>query len=236
MNEKELSILQKLEELCREYQSLQNRPDMDSRRYTIRNLIATLAFRNYCPLYWMQDDIKNAGWEITKTILSVINNFDFKKAEFSHYLNSALKNAILKGRQNAVVGDSENLKKIQKDTIADSETALSNEPTEHHSTETVQIDDNILDTITRTWERENERHRPFLSLYLNSIFYKFGNYGDLCGKCKFLSVASQEFSPSMQQQEMAAKYGIEKTNASKIIARFKAKMPYLQSTLKNNRT
>lgn len=236
MNEKELSILQKLEELCREYQSLQNRPDMDSRRYTIRNLIVTLAFRNYCPLYWMQDDIKNAGWEITKTILSVINNFDFKKAEFSHYLNSALKNAILKGRQNAIVGDSENLKKIQKYTIADSETALSNEPTEHHSTETVQIDDNILDTITRTWERENERHRPFLSLYLNSIFHEFGDYGNLCHKYEFLSATCKEFSPSMQQQEMAAKYGIEKTNASKIIARFKAKMQYLQSTLKNNRT
>lgn len=236
MNEKELNILQELEELCREYQSLQNRSNMDSRRLTISKLFAACVFRDYCPLYWKRDDIKNAGLEISKTITSVFANYNPKESEFSHYLNSALKNAILKGRQNAIVGDSENLKKIQKDTIADSETALSNEPTEHHSTETVQIDDNILDTITRTWERENERHRPFLSLYLNSIFYKFGNYGDLCGKCKFLSVASQEFSPSMQQQEMAAKYGIEKTNASKIIARFKAKMPYLQSTLKNNRT
>lgn len=233
MNEKELSILQKLEELCREYQSLQNRPDMDSRRYTIRNFIATLAFRNYCPLYWKQDDIKNAGWEITKTILSVINNFDFKKAKFSHYLNSALKNAILKGRQNAVVGDSEQLKTIRKETVADSETILSNKAAPTIIANSNKIDECVLDTINSKWYQENGRHKPFLSLYLNSIFCELDNYGDLCNKYECLSATCKEFSPSMQQQEMAAKCGIEKTNASKIIARFKAKMPQIQTKEKH---
>ncbi|MCQ2061108.1 MAG: hypothetical protein MJY47_05920 [Fibrobacter sp.] len=232
MNEKELSILQELEKLCREYQSLQNRFDMDSKRRTIRNLISTRVFRDYCPLYWRKEDVQNAGLEITNTIASILKTFNPGKSEFSHYLNSALKKAILKGRQNAIVGDSEQLKAIQKETAADSDTILSNKAAPTIIAKPDKISGCVLDAINCKWTQENERHKPFLSLYLNSIFYEFDDYGMLCHKYECLSATSKEFSPSMQQQEMAAKYGIEKTNASKIISRFWAKMPCIKSMLK----
>ena len=209
---------------------------MDAKRRAIRNHFVARVFKDYCPLYWISDDVKNAGLEISKTISSIAASFNSEKSEFQNYLNHALKNAILKGRQNAVVGDSENLKNIRKETVAENETVLNKEAVQSLSVTSDKINASILDTINRRWFKENERHKSFLSLYLNSIFHEFGDYSNLCHKYEFLSATCKEFSPSMQQQEMAAKYGIEKTNASKIIARFKAKMPYLQSTLKNNRT
>lgn len=236
MNDKELNILQELECLCREYRSLQNRADMDSKRRAIRNLVMTRIFRDYCPIYWKKEVFKNAGLEITNTIVSILKNYNFEQSEFSHYLNSALKNAILKGRQNAVVGDTESLKNIQKETVADSETALNNEAAPAFIAKPNKINANVLATINHKWSQENERHKPFLSLYLNSVFLEFDDYSDLCSQYECLSATSKEFYPSMQQQEMAAKYGIEKANASKIISRFSAKMPYLQKMLKKMRT
>lgn len=233
MNEKKLNILQELEELCREYQSLQNRSNMDSKRRTIRNHISTRVFRDYCPLYWRKEDVQNAGLEITNTIASILKTFTPEKSEFSHYLNSALKNAILKGRQNATVGDSKNLKELRKETVSDSDTALNNKAAPNIIAKPNKISEDILDIINQKWSQENERHKSFLSLYLNSFFHEFDDYGSLCHKYECLSTTCKEFFPSMQLQEMAAKYGIEKANASKIIARFKDKKPNLQSILKS---
>lgn len=233
MRDNEQTILQELEALCRECQSLQSRFDMDARRRTIRNLIVTRVFNDYCRLYWKKDDIKKSGLELSNSIMSVLKNFNPAKSEFSHYLNSAIKNAIQKGRQNEAVGDSENLKVIRRDTVTDNDTVLGNELSPEIDPPRNTIDGNILEAINHKWAQEkNEKHKRLISMHLNSTFYEFNNYGELCKQYECLSLTCKEFNPSLQKQEMASLFGIEKSHASNIIKRFFAKMPEVHSALK----
>ncbi|MGL4987526.1 MAG: hypothetical protein ACRC5H_10390 [Treponemataceae bacterium] len=239
---------EKIEELAQQFFSI-TKTDEDSSvaRQIYRTKLWT-AIWMYCKKFQyakkVEDEIcvKNRNTladkfslEINQAILSSFNNYKSEKGKFLNYLLRSLRNAIFEGRKTARK-DKRNMR-CEYQTQSDGEevsvfdTLPSNfvTPEEHFdSTESLQRCLHLFQLIEKTFNESQQRKKPYLSALLTQKFYDEIHVFEIKTKKKYtFSFVDEEIltaEKKPKQQEVAACFERDKSDASRTINKFIKKL------------